>query len=253
MDILFKKQLPIGIYDSGIGGLNVLFKAKSILPNENYIYLGDNNNAPYGNKSIQELKALANKNIEILCKLNVKAICVACNTLSTSIYEYIKDISPVPIIPTLPINVSTRKDTATLIATPNTIKSEYVKRNFEKVFKLPLPFLAGEIERNIFSPSKINILHDMRGLNYGCDLIILGCTHYSFVKNSIKNVTGVKVVDTLDHTANLIEETLLKNDLINKNGGKITFIGEFKEYNLKVFKTCLGAKWVNRSYKSQKI
>ncbi len=242
MDNLFKKQLPIGVFDSGIGGLNVLYRAKKILKNENFIYLGDNINAPYGNKSLSNLKALASKNIEILCKLNVKAICVACNTLSTSIYEYIKSISPVPIIPTLPVNISNHNDVATLIATPNTIKSEYVINNFKNVYKLPLPFLAGEIEKNIFTPSKINVLHDMRGLNYDCNLIILGCTHYSFIKNTIKTITGVKVVDTLDHTANLIAETLIKYNLSNKNGGKIAFIGDYKEYNEKVFNTLLRGK-----------
>ena len=245
MENLFKKQLPIGIFDSGIGGLNVLYRAKTILPNENFIYLGDNLNAPYGNKSILELKSLAKSNIETLCKLNSKVICVACNTLSTSIYEYLKDISPVPIIPTVPVNISKGSDIATLIATPNTIKSDYVKENFKNVYKLPLPFLAGEIEKYIFTPSKINIQHDMRGLNFDTNLIILGCTHYSFIKKSIKTITGVKVVDTLDHTVNLLAQTLKNNNLLNENGGKITFVGDNKEYNLSVFNSCLGANWVN--------
>ncbi len=226
---------PIGIFDSGIGGINVLIRAKRVMPAENFVYLGDNGNTPYGNKSIQKLKDLSAQSIKKLLDFNVKAICVACNTLSTSVLDYMSKISPVPIIPTLPINLSSSNANATLIATPNTINSNYVKSNFKGVSLLPLPFLAKEIEDSVFDLSKVNVRYDVRGIKEGCDLIILGCTHYSFVKNEIERLSGVKTVDTLDHTCNLVAETIQNLGLLNKKGGKITFIGDFKRYNKRVY------------------
>ncbi len=245
MSNLLDFDKPIGIFDSGIGGINVLRRAKALMPTENFIYLGDNANTPYGNKSIQKLKDLSYKNIKTLLGFNVKVICVACNTLSTSVLDYMREISPVPIIPTLPINVATKNQNATLMATPNTINSNYVKTNFNGVSLLPLPFLAKEIEDNLFNLKKVNVRFDVRGVKDGCDLIILGCTHYSFVKNEIKRLSKVKTVDTLDHTCNLIKETLENSRLTNKNGGKITFIGDFKGYNRKVYRHLKSIKMVN--------
>ena len=234
---------PIGIFDSGIGGINVLHRAKKLMPSENFIYLGDNGNTPYGNKKIDQLKRLSLTSIETLTALNCKAICVACNTLSTSVLDYIKEVSSVPIIPTLPINIAGDNQNATLMATPNTINSDYVKTNFQGVNLLPLPFLAREIEQSPFDLSKVNVRLDVKGVKEGSDLIILGCTHYSFVKNEIERLSKVKTVDTLDHTANLIRQTVDNLGLLNKNGGKITFIGDFKRYNRRVYKYLKTLKW----------
>ena len=243
MSILIDKSSPIGIFDSGIGGINVLYRAKKLMPSENFIYLGDNGNTPYGNKKIEKLKELCKNSIESLTALNCKAICVACNTLSTTLFDYMKSISTVPIIPTLPINVATKTNKATLMATPNTINSNYVKTNFQSVSLIPLPFLAKEIEDNIFDLSKVNVRYDVRGVKEGCDLIILGCTHYSFVKNEIERLSNVKTVDTLDHTCNLILETIQNLGLVNTKGGKITFIGDYKRYNRRVYKHLKSLKW----------
>ena len=234
MKNLLNSKMPIGVYDSGIGGISVLYKATKFLPNENFIYLGDNGNNPYGNKRVSELKVLAKNNIDILLTKNVKAIVIACNTLSCSIFDYVKSICPVPVIATLPINISSGYN-ATLMATPNTINSSYVKQNFNGVSLLPLPFLAKEIETNVFDKSKINLRFDLRGVKEGTNLIILGCTHYLFVKNEIERLSGVKTVDTLDHTLKNLQQTLENNHLLNENGGKVTFIGEYKRYNLRVY------------------
>ena len=235
MSNLLDFEKPIGVFDSGIGGINVLISAKKLMPNENYVYLGDNGNAPYGNKSVTALKMLAKKSIDGLLDYNVKVICVACNTLSTNILDYLNEVSPVPIVPTLPVNVAMAADKATLMATPNTINSEYVKNNFQGVSLLPLPFLAKEIENSPFDLKKANVRYDVRGVKDGTNLIILGCTHYSFVKNEIERLSNVKTVDTLDHTAALLAKTVKNIGLINQNGKKVTFIGDFKRYNKRVY------------------
>ena len=86
-----------------------------------------------------------------------------------------------------------------------------------------------------FDFSKINIRYDVRGVKDGTNLIILGCTHYSFIKNEIERLSGVKTVDTLDHTCNLIAQTIKNLGLSNQKGGKVTFIGDFKRYNKRVY------------------
>ena len=235
MSNLLNFENPIGIFDSGIGGINLLLRAKKFMPKENFIYLGDNGNTPYGNKSIQTLKMLSKKSIDTLTSYNVKLICVGCNTLSTSVLDYMCEVSPVPIIPTLPVNIAKIGDNATLMATPITINSDYVKTNFSGVNLLPLPFLAKEIEQSPFDFTKVNVRYDVRGVKDSTNLIILGCTHYSFVKNEIERLTNVKTVDTLDHTCNLIAETIKNSGLTNLKGGKVTFIGDFKRYNKRVY------------------
>jgi hypothetical protein len=128
----FINSASIGVMDSGIGGLNVLSAIENYFTKTNLVYLGDNENAPYGNKSIYELKKLATNSISKLLDKNVKLIVVACNTLSTSIFDYIKTISPVPCIPTLPIETGgLNYKKPSIIATPTTANSSYVKEKFK--------------------------------------------------------------------------------------------------------------------------
>ena len=89
---------PIGLFDSGIGGISILEKLKQLLPNENFIYLADNRNCPYGNKSKKEIISLSNKNCEKLIKLNCKIIIIACNTSTTNSIKKLREIIAIPII-----------------------------------------------------------------------------------------------------------------------------------------------------------
>ncbi len=114
----------IGVMDSGIGGLNVLNAIQNHFKKTNLVYIGDNKNSPYGNKSVYELKKLATNSISKLLDQNVKIIVVACNTLSTTIFDYIRTVSPVPCVPTLPINnIGSKYNKPAIIATPSTCNS----------------------------------------------------------------------------------------------------------------------------------
>lgn len=238
----FEKTKSIGFMDSGIGGLNILRQAVKMLPKENFIYFGDNNNAPYGNRDVSTLKYLALKGLNKLLDNNVKVIVIACNTLSTQVLDYIKGISPVPIIPTLPIplNDLSKYKCPTIICTPNTSISNYVKENFKSYNVVPLPFLAGEIERYIFSPNKISVNVDLKALPNNVDYLYLGCTHYLYIKNRIIDALNITVEDNLLSVCNSLVNFLEINSLKSRQGkANVEFIGECKNYNQKVFKNVL--------------
>ncbi len=245
----FLKFGAIGVMDSGIGGLNILKTIALNNPKLNLIYYGDNLNAPYGNKSVYELKKLALKGVGQLLDYNVKIIVVACNTLSTTMLDYIKAISPVPVIPTLPINTVNTNiyKSPSLIATPNTINSNYVKINFKNFNLVPLPFLAGEIERYVFNPNKISVEKDLNALPDNVDYLYLGCTHYIFIKDRIKKALNVIVDDNCNEVYKNLINTLIKAGVKNVKGkGKIIFIGESRNYNCEVFKKILLPKYTNK-------
>ena len=242
----FLKFGAVGVIDSGIGGLTVLNELSKTFPKLNFVYYGDNENAPYGNKSIDELKKLVLKGIDNLLLFNVKIIVVACNTLSTTLFDYIKAVSPVPVIFTLPnSSYDTAKfKTPCLIATPNTISSNYVKTNFKNFNLIPLPFLAGEIERYILSPTKICVEKDLTALLSNVDYLYLGCTHYIFIKDRIKKrFPNLTVADNLTDVVLSFKNTLPSTTLNKVNrGAQIKFIGNSSNYNFTVFKVALWSK-----------
>ncbi len=232
----------VGVMDSGIGGLTVLNAISIYYPKLNLIYFGDNKNAPYGNKPLRELKRLAIKGVERLIENGAKVVVVACNTLSTNIIDYIKAVSPVPVVPTLPVNEIDKGEyeSPTLIATPNTINSNYVKEEFKNFNLVPLPFLAGEIERFIFSPYKISLLKDLTALPENTDYLYLGCTHYIFLKSNIESILNIKVCDNQTSVCSLLKGALTKTNVKNMRGkAYINFVGDARNYNLEVFKTVL--------------
>ena len=227
---------PIGVFDSGIGGLTVLNKLREILPNENYIYLGDNENAPYGNKSLKELKRLVFSSLDYLVRLNVKALVIACNTVSTNLKNEISNRYSVPIIFTLP---KLSDNSAVLTCTPSTAKSDYVSRNF-KGLVVPFPMLAAEIENSVFDLQKVNYKADLNALPSGTNKIVLGCTHYVYLKELIKNETGAEIIDGLDAVAENLKLTLKSKMLLNDNRlGSVEFIGKSKGYNRRVYQSVL--------------
>ena len=222
--------------------------------------MGDNQNAPYGNKSEEELKRLTLQNVTTLINYGAKIIILACNTLSTTVLNYITESEVVKsnnaiIVGVFPPIIDMQ--TATLICTPLTAKSNYVKTNYHKTKITPLPFLAGEIERYLFTPEKINFKADVKSISDAVKTLILGCTHYSlFTKEFQKLLPGVKVVDGLDNTVNevIIKCKTIKttNNIVTcnhhalktlkpvvVNGNRVYFIEKSHQYNKKVFKFIL--------------
>lgn len=228
-------SFKIGVFDSGIGGLTVLRKLTKHLPNEDYIYLGDNQNAPYGNKNIGELKRLVFSSLDLLLSCNVKVLVVACNTVSTTLKSDILARYKIPVVFTLPKRV----EDAVLICTPNTARSSYVKENFTSNV-VPLPMLASEIENNVFYPNLIGYKLDLKALPKNTKKLVLGCTHYIYLKDAISRETDLEVYDGLDGVVSDLNFTLKTHKLFSKaKKGKIEFVGDFASYNQKVYEEIL--------------
>ena len=118
---------PIGIFDSGIGGLSILEEINRVLPNENIIYLADNKNCPYGNKDKSDILKLSLKNASLLIKMNCKAIVIACNTATTNAIKEIRDSLSIPVIgiePAIkPAILNTKTNKIGVLATEKTLMS----------------------------------------------------------------------------------------------------------------------------------
>ncbi|MBR2614350.1 MAG: glutamate racemase [Clostridia bacterium] len=221
---------PIGVFDSGVGGITVLNELKRVLPNENYIYLGDNKNTPYGNKSKPELLALVKDNINMLLKYGVKAVVLGCNTLSVCLIEEIKKEFSTPIFGVFP-PINKEKKTL-LLATKRT--SEKFE-NSKKLTVYACNDFAYDIEQNIFSLEKVKLKEHIK-LSGIFDEIVLGCTHYSFLKKEIEKTFNLKTTSGEVNTANLLKEYLIKNNLLSKcHMPKVYFIGDCFLKNMKVY------------------
>ena len=228
-----KKEF-VAVLDSGIGGLSVLDKLIKTFPTENFLFLGDNLNAPYGSKSKSELLALTINNLSLILNFNPKAIFIACNTLSLKLFQEIKIMSPVPVFFIFPpVETCLLKGYKTLLlATPITC-SFYKESKLLKIF--PQKDLAKDIEDNLFNLNNVNISHLFSLENQGFDVVILGCTHYNFIKNQISN--HLKPLFTTDGTEYTINQAL-KSGVFSKSIEKslrnnILFIGDSAKTNEK--------------------
>ncbi len=238
-------DLPIGVFDSGIGGLNVLNYLSNAFKNESFVYYGDNLNAPYGNKSLKELKRLTINCVKKLMDFKVKAIVVACNTLSTNCFNDIVEFSKLDVIGTFPKIVN--DNNAVLLCTNKTAQSSYVLNNFNKDAVIPLTTLAKNIENSIRNGKTLNLETELPKFKKVPNSIILGCTHYVFLKNQFISTYKCNVYDGLDDVSSRLNKVLLDKKSNNVNP-KIYFIGltakrNFCVYN-KVFGGCKSHKVV---------
>ena len=232
---------PIGIFDSGIGGLTIAHAIKNKLPNESLIYFGDTKHLPYGEKSEQAIKDYSLKIAEFLKKNNCKAIIIACNSASSTAYNHIKkNINSIPIFNVIDPIVSfiSKKyfnKKIGVIGTKATIQSGiYKNKILEKnstlsVASLETPLLAPMIEEGFFNQeisSTIikNYLNDKK-LDQ-IDILVMACTHYPLIQNEI--ISFYKKIDVIDSSkiiADYIHEELYKSKLLNQaNKTKFNFI-----------------------------
>jgi len=211
MDIIRKNLSPIGIFDSGVGGLSVALSIREHLKNENILYVADSFHAPYGNKTEQFIYQRSIKIIDFLLSKDAKAIVVACNTATVSVITKLREKYFIPIIgiePGIkPAIATSRIGIIGVIATEQTLNSksfnELKKRlsNGAEIIVQPCPELAERIEKvDLHSTETKNLLqkylHPL--LNQGIDTLVLGCTHYSFVVPLIEGIVGpdVNIIDT---------------------------------------------------------
>lgn len=200
---------PIGVFDSGLGGLTLVHQIQKLLPNERIIYLGDTARVPYGTRSEAIIKKFSLQNATFLANKDVKCIVVACNTASAVARDYIERKISLPVIDVItPINeyVDFKKlSFVGVIGTRATINSgAYEKviqresqntRIFAKSCPLLVPLIeAGETRGKILNLVIAKYLKDLK--NKKLDCLILGCTHYPLIKNSIRAYMGpVKLID----------------------------------------------------------
>jgi glutamate racemase len=232
--------MKIGFFDSGIGGLSVLKEALTILPNENYIYFGDTDNAPYGTKSKDEVKKLTFRAVEFLVEQNIKALVIACNTATSAAVRSLREVYSFPVIgmepaikPAVEKNGNEGKRVLTL-ATPLTLKEEKFQSLVSKfdtehiVDMLPAPKLVEFAERFIFEgPEVESYLNDIlpRDIEqYGT--VVLGCTHFPLFKQVLTKVLpeSIDIIDGNRGTINHLHDILRERNLLTTSTEKGTVI-----------------------------
>ncbi|WIF95906.1 glutamate racemase [Caminicella sporogenes] len=224
------KKLAIGVFDSGMGGISVLAELIKMMPNEKYIYYGDSKNAPYGVKTPSQVIEFSKNICEFFIDKGVKAIVIACNTATSAAVKQLREIYDIPIIgmePALKPAVEMNLDGKIVVmATEMTLKekkfNELMKKYGQKsdIIKLPCPKLVELVESGIVDG--VEVEKAVRECFYGIDIneissIVLGCTHYIYLRESIRNVVGdrVYIIDGNEGTARHLKNILKSKDLLN--------------------------------------
>ncbi|MES2965079.1 MAG: glutamate racemase [Bdellovibrionota bacterium] len=199
---------PIGLFDSGIGGLTVLKALWSALPQESFVYLGDTARLPYGSKSPQTIERYCLQNIDFLLRRGVKAIVVACNTASTTLLDHGPREFPVPVYNVIEpgaaeaLKASTRKQIGVL-GTKATIAAKSYARAIHAidkeatVYQAACPLLVPLVEEGLEEDPLTNLFiyrYLQPLLQAGVDTLILGCTHYPALRPGFEKVAGPNVV-----------------------------------------------------------
>lgn len=225
---------PIGILDSGIGGVTVLKEILKLLPNEHYIYYSDSLNNPYGEKSREEVFHYVDKIMKYFIKKGCKVIVFACNTATAlTIDEIRKKYMDIPIIGIEPaykmVHDNCVNKKTLIMATPGTIESKrfldlYDHYNNGKTILLPCSNLAHLIELEDYDGIK-SYLNQTLPVNSGIKVVVLGCTHYPLIKKDIQDVLGlVDFYDGGPGVANRLHQVLKEKKLLSDNQkGSIQF------------------------------
>ena len=232
-DILGKmrptSQRPIGIFDSGLGGLTVARSVRRLLPREDVIYFGDTARVPYGNKSRSTIIRFARDIMAFMQEKKVKVVVVACNTASSLSLQVLKESYRTPVIGVISPGVReaarlTTRGRIGVIGTTSTISSRSYDRELARVspssriFSSACPLFVPLVE-NRFTSDKITYEvaeRYLKGLKAkGVDTLILGCTHYPILKNVIAKFMGkVKLVDSSSAVARETRDMLEKEGLL---------------------------------------
>lgn len=225
---------PIGIFDSGIGGLTVASAIRKALPDESFVYFGDTAHLPYGEKSPERIRTYASEITNFLLARNCKAVVIACNTASAHAYSTVARIctSQVPVINVIDpvaryVSRNFPSGSIGVIGTKGTIQSRiYVKRIEKlnpklKVISNATPLLAPMIEEGFFNNtiSRTIIRNYLERPNFrNIRALILGCTHYPLIAREIGEVVGkeVQLLDSSRIVAAEVKEVLTKKQILNE-------------------------------------
>lgn len=220
------RNLPIGIFDSGIGGLTVVKEIIKELPNESIIYLGDTARVPYGTRGRKVITKFALELANFLLKRRVKFLVVGCNTISATCLEEIKKISPVPVLGVIKPAIeeaikNTKRGRIGVIGTRATIDSQVYQKNLKnmKVLIQACPLFVPLVEEGVIEePASRLIAKDyLKKLVGKVDTLILGCTHYPILRKVIQQVMGsdVTLIDSAKPTALELKKILKRKKMLN--------------------------------------
>jgi glutamate racemase len=230
---------PIGVFDSGVGGLTVVRELISLLPGEDIVYFGDTARVPYGTKSAETVVRFAREDLGFLRSRDVKLIVVACNTASSIALPQLAEESEIPVIGVLLPGArgaasATRNNRIAVIGTTATINSgAYEKALLDiydglEIMSHPCPLFVslaeeGWVDDDVALMIAKRYLEPLTG--FGADTLVLGCTHYPLLKGVISRVMGdgVVLVDSATETASEVKETLASSGLLSgtDSGGHI--------------------------------
>ncbi|WP_218575922.1 MULTISPECIES: glutamate racemase [Pseudomonas] len=221
---------PIGVLDSGVGGLSLLRAIQAELPQENLLYVADSLHAPYGDKSPAWISARSAQIISFLVGQQCKAVVIACNTITAVAVSELRDSFAIPIIaiePAIkPAAIMTRSGVIAVMATTRTLHSESLQRLRQRyaagveVLFVPCPGLADKVESVDLDSSEVEqLLRSLLtpALDKGVDTLVLGCTHYPFLLDSIQRVVGpdVQIIDPSAAVAAEVGRRLQALDLLS--------------------------------------
>ena len=219
---------PIGIFDSGIGGLSILEEINRILPNENIIYLADNKNCPYGNKDNSDIVKLSLKNTSLLIQMNCKIIVIACNTATTNAINEIRNSFSIPVIgiePAIkPAILNTKTNKIGVLATEKTLTSSLFNKTSNKFSKkVEIYEQIGYGLVDLIEKGKIKETRDLLKshiepmLKSNIDQLVLGCTHYHFLIPIIKKILpkNINIQDPNEAIARQTKKILTINNIQN--------------------------------------
>lgn len=242
-----KKNRPIGVFDSGLGGLTVVKEIIKLLPNEDIVYLGDTARVPYGTRSSGIIKKFSEENVNFLLKKNVKCIVIACHTSSAAAGNYLKKkFSNIPIFDVVSPVLKSLKESKKkigVIGTRATVNSGvYSKLN--EVIQIPCPLFVpfieeGEIKGKLIERLAKKYLGDLK-----VETLVLACTHYPIIKNVINKVLpNVELVNPGVFVAGKLRNYLIDNGLTNNqtsNRKKDYYVTDLNERFKKVARIFLG-------------
>mgnify|MGYP002624682335 CR=1 FL=1 len=234
----------IAVFDSGVGGISVLREMVALMPDEDFLYFGDSANAPYGTKKTEEVRALTIGHTESFLERGAKAVAIACNTATSAAVRKLRQMYPqVPLVgiePALkPAVEEFHSGRILVLATPMTVREEKFHRLLDRwqgdadVIPLAAPGLMDFVERGELSSKRLlKFLSELlavyrAGGSHPVDAVVLGCTHYPFVADTIAEVLGpgVKIFDGAAGTARELRRRLSESGLLADpdRQGSVTF------------------------------
>lgn len=231
------RQRPIGIFDSGLGGLTITKEISRLLPDEDVIFLADQANMPYGTKSEEKILALTRAAVPLLIAEGAKAVVVACNSASVSILDELRERYPdtvfIGVVPAVkPAAALSKSGTVAVFATGTTLNSSIYRElkaihaENTKVIDIPCPTWVGMVESGTIRQAELD-KPVRQALSSGADVLVLGCTHFPFLRQQIAYIAGdrAELVDSGEAIAQRLKSVLSESERRKKRGkGTIRFL-----------------------------